>query len=211
MVSRGREPLRGLTREAGGGVIENQRLGGEPFRRDAGRALPMRRHEGHHGVAAPGLYHQSGHRRLRQCNQPDIQRAVRQSGQRFLRSEDRNLNVDGGMLLAQHLERCGSRCAIAPVDAPSRARPSSPSTCRWISSSACSASASSRRPRSTSTSPIADGLTWPRFRDRSGAPMRCSSSAIWRLTVGGARCSARAASANEHGRQWRPACAGGPG
>ncbi|MCY1531182.1 hypothetical protein D9M68_664010 [compost metagenome] len=105
MVSRCREPLRSLTREARGRVIEDQRLGGEPFRRDAGRALPMCRHEGHHGVAAPGLYHQSGHRRLRQCNQPDIQRAVRQPGQCLLRSEDRNLNVDGGMLLAQHLER----------------------------------------------------------------------------------------------------------
>ncbi|EAY72048.1 Acetylglutamate semialdehyde dehydrogenase [Burkholderia dolosa AU0158] len=35
------------------------------------------------------------------------------------------------------------------------------------------------------------------MRNSSGAPMRSSSSAMWRLTVGGARFNARAASANE--------------
>ncbi len=105
MVPPGREPLCSQTRETRGRVIENERLGGEPFRRDAGRTPPMRRHKGHHGVAAPRLYHESSHRGLRQCDQPNIQRSIRQSGQRFMRSEHCNLNVDSGMVLAQHLKR----------------------------------------------------------------------------------------------------------
>ncbi len=84
MVSPGREPLRSQTRQTRGRVIENERLCSEPFRRDAGRAPPMRRHKGHHGVAAPRLYHESSHRGLRQCDQPNIQRSIRQSGQRFM-------------------------------------------------------------------------------------------------------------------------------
>ena len=65
----------------------------------------MRRHKGHHGVAAPRLYHESSHRRLRQCDQPDIQRSIRQPGQRFMRGEYSDLNIDCGMVLAQHLKR----------------------------------------------------------------------------------------------------------
>jgi hypothetical protein len=64
----------------------------------------MRRHKGHHGIVPPRLDHQSGHRWLRQCDQPDVQRPIRQLGQGFLRREHCHLNVDGGVVLAQHLQ-----------------------------------------------------------------------------------------------------------
>src|SRR5471032_84453 len=105
VVTAGREPLRSQTRETRGCVVKNERLSREPRRRDASRTSPMCRHEGHDGVATPGLYRESSHRRLRQSDQPNIQRSIGQSGQRFMRSEYRNLNVDSGMVLAQHLER----------------------------------------------------------------------------------------------------------
>ena len=91
----------------------------------------------------------------------------------------------------------GSRCAMAPVDAPRRTRPSSPCTWRRTRSMASSASASRRRARSTSTSPAPDGRTSPRLRTSNGAPINASRSAMCRLTVGGARCSVRAASAKD--------------
>ena len=65
----------------------------------------MCRHEGHDGVATPGLYCEPSHRGLRESNQPNIQRSIRQSGQRFMRSEYGNLNVYSGMVLTQHLKR----------------------------------------------------------------------------------------------------------
>ena len=60
-----------------------------------------------------------------------------------------------------------------------------------------SASASRRRARSTSASPTPEGRTSPRLRTSRGAPMWASRSAMCRLTVGGARCSVRAASAKD--------------
>jgi hypothetical protein len=73
----------------------------------------MRRHEGHHGVAAPRLYHESSHGGPRQRDQPDIQRPIRQSGQRFMRREHRKLDIDCGIVLAQHLERLRQRFGLS--------------------------------------------------------------------------------------------------
>lgn len=99
MVSSYGKPLRRQTRETRGCVIENEGSSSEPFRPNASRARPMRWHKGHHGVAPPRLYHEASRRRLRQSDQADIQRAIRQSGQCFVRGEYRDLNVDSRMVL----------------------------------------------------------------------------------------------------------------
>ncbi len=118
MKPRAREPLHSQTGKARARVIENEWPGSEPFGCNARRATPMRRHKGHHWVAPPRRYHESGYGRLRQCDQPDVQPSVRQPGQCFRRSEHGHLDVDSGMVLAQHVKRlrqqvsdCASRSA----------------------------------------------------------------------------------------------------
>jgi D-alanyl-D-alanine carboxypeptidase (penicillin-binding protein 5/6) len=92
-----------------------------------------------------------------------------------------------GCLRARRSSAGGSRCAMAPVDAPTRTRPVWPASWRRTSSTASSASASSLRARAMKRSPRAVACAGPRPRTSNWPPRRDSSSAIWTVTVGAAR------------------------
>ncbi len=89
----------------GAAVVQQQRPARQPGRRQARRGIPVGRHHGQHRVAAPGLDAHAGQRRLRQRDQPQVQRAGGQPRQRLGRGRDADLQVDAGMPARQLAQR----------------------------------------------------------------------------------------------------------
>jgi hypothetical protein len=95
------EPVHRHAMQPCAGVIDDQRAGGKPGRCDRAWQRPRAWQKGHHRVAAPGHDLQPLNGRLRQCHQADVQRALLQAGQGFLRREHRNLYIMSAGQVAQ--------------------------------------------------------------------------------------------------------------
>lgn len=108
-VAAEREPFRREPRQAGGRIVENQRTRGQIGRRHTRRKPPVRGQEGQHRITPPRADRQPRDRRLRQRDQPDVERALRDARQRVLRREHRDLHVDIRMPLAQPGHRLGQQ------------------------------------------------------------------------------------------------------